>query len=70
MTIAMKKLKMAMTALGVNQRELAMRVNQLPANLSRKMIADNLKINEYASLLAALGCEMEIKIKLPDGTIL
>ena len=66
----MKKLKMAMTALGVNQRELAMRVNQLPANLSRKMIADNLKINEYASLLAALGCEMEIKIKLPDGTIL
>ena len=34
------------------------------------MIADNLKINEYASLLAALGCEMEIKIKLPDGTIL
>ena len=70
MTIAMKKLKMAMTALGVNQRELAMRVNQLPANLSRKMIADNLKINEYASLLAALGCEIEIKIKLPDGTIL
>ena len=70
MTIAMKKLKMAMTALGVNQRELAMRVNQLPANLSRKMIADNLKINEYASLLAALGCEMEINIKLPDGTIL
>ena len=70
MTIATKKLKMAMTALGVNQRELAMRVNQLPANLSRKMIADNLKINEYASLLAALGCEMEIKIKLPDGTIL
>lgn len=70
MTIAMKKLKMAMTALGVNQRELAMRVNQLPTSLSRKMIADNLKINEYASLLAALGCEMEIKIKLPDGTIL
>ena len=66
----MKKLKMAMTALGVNQRELAMRVNQLPTSLSRKMIADNLKINEYASLLAALGCEMEIKIKLPDGTIL
>ena len=61
---------MAMTALGVNQRELAMRVNQLPTSLSRKMIADNLKINEYASLLAALGCELEIKITVPDGTIL
>ena len=59
-----------MSALGVNQRELASLTNQLPASLSRKLIADNLKISEYASLLAALGCKLEIKITLPDGTIL
>lgn len=67
---AIKKLKMAMTALDINQRELATRVNQSPANLSKKLVADNLRISEYATLVAALGCELEIRITLPDGTIL
>ena len=67
---ALKKLKMAMTALDINQRELATRVNQSPANLSKKLVADNLRVNEYATFVAALGCELEIRIKLPDGTIL
>ena len=70
MTVATKKLKMAMVALDINQRELATRVNQSTANLSKKIVADNLRINEYATLVAALGCELEIRIKLPDGTIL
>ena len=70
MTIAMQKLKMVMTALNVTQVELATRINQTQANLSKKIVSDNLRINEYASLLAALGCKMEIKITLPDGTIL
>lgn len=67
MTIAKKKLKMAMAALGINQHELAIRVNQSRANLSQKLVADNLRINEYADLVAALGCELEINIILPDG---
>jgi DNA-binding Xre family transcriptional regulator len=67
---AIKKLKMAMTALDINQRELATRVNQSPANLSKKSVADNLRISEYATLVAALGCKLDITITLPDGTIL
>ena len=67
---AIKKLKMAMTALDINQRELATRVNQSPANLSKKLVADNLRINEYATLVASLGCKLDITIILPDGTIL
>ena len=67
---AIKKLKMAMTALDINQRELSTRVNQSPANLSKKLVADNLRINEYATLVAALGCKLDITITLPDGTIL
>ena len=70
MTTAMKKLKMAMTALDITQVDLATRTNQTQANLSKKMVSDNLRINEYATLVAALGCELEISIKLPDGTIL
>ena len=70
MTIATKKLKMAMTALDITQVDLAKRTNQTQANLSKKIVADNLRINEYATLVAALGCELEIRIKLPDGTIL
>lgn len=65
-----KKLKMAMAALDINQRELATRVNQSPAGLSKKLVADNLRINEYATLVAALGCKLDITITLPDGTIL
>ena len=67
---AIKKLKMAMTALDINQRELATRVNQSPANLSKKLVADNLRISEYATLVAALDCKLDIIITLPDGTIL
>ena len=67
---AIKKLKMAMTALDINQRELATRVNQSTANLSKKLVADNLRINEYETFVSALGCKLEIKITLPDGTIL
>jgi hypothetical protein len=70
MTIAMKKLKMAMTALNITQVDLATRTNQTQANLSKKIVADNLRINEYATLVEALGCKLDIRITLPDGTIL
>ena len=70
MTIAMEKLKMAMATLKINQRELATRVNQSTANLSKKIVADNLRINEYETFVSALGCKLEMRITLPDGTIL
>ena len=63
----MKKLKMAMTALDITQVDLAALTNQSQANLSKKMVVDNLRINEYATLVAALGCQLEINIILPDG---
>ena len=66
----MKKLKMAMTALNITQVDLATRTNQTQANLSKKIVADNLRINEYTTLVEALGCKLDIRITLPDGTIL
>jgi hypothetical protein len=70
MTIATKKLKMAMTALNITQADLGARVNQTQANLSKKFVMDNFRINEYATLVEALGCKVDIIITLPDGTTL
>ena len=67
MSEVLTKLKMAMTAVNVNQTELAKLTNQTKANLSNKMTADNFRIKEYAELVRALGCTLEINIVLPNG---
>ncbi len=61
------KLKKAMDILNVNQVELARRTNQSKQNLYKKMKVDNFKIREYAELVSALGCTLEINIVLPNG---
>ena len=67
MTEVLTKLKMAMSAVNVNQTELAKLTNQKKANLSNKMKADNFRIKEYSELVNALGCTLEINIVLPNG---
>lgn len=62
-----QKLKLAMDILHVNQLELARRTEQKQQNLSQKILADNFKFSEYEKLVTALGCELEITIKLPNG---
>ena len=51
----------------VNQTTLAERTNQHQANLSQKLITNNFKFSEYAKLVEALGCTLEINIVLPSG---
>ncbi len=62
-----KKLKKAMLELDISQIDLAKKVNQTQSNLSQKFVANNFKLSEYEKLVAALGCELEIKIILPTG---
>ena len=62
-----EKLKIAMIKQGVSQLELAERTNQKQPNLSAKMITNNYKLSEYQRLVEALGCQLEIKIVLPNG---
>ena len=62
-----EKLKIAMIKQGVSQLELAERTNQKQPNLSAKMITNNFKLSEYQRLVEALGCQLEIKIVLPNG---
>ncbi len=62
-----QKLKLAMNILDINQLELAKRTDQKQQNLSQKILADNFKFSEYEKLVTALGCELEVTIKLPNG---
>ena len=64
-----KKLRIAMIETKVSQVELAKRTNQSQSNLSKKMIADNFNIREFERLVSALGCQLDIKIVLPNGQI-
>ena len=62
-----EKLRIAMIKQNVNQTTLAERTNQQQANLSRKLVVNNFKLSEYAKLVEALGCTLEINIVLPSG---
>lgn len=65
-----KKLRIAMLETNTSQVELAKLTNQTQANLSKKIIADNFKLKEFEKLVKALGCQLEIKIILPNGKVI
>ena len=62
-----KKLRIAMIEQNINQTTLAERTGQTQKNLSNKMTRDNFQLSEYAKLVEALGCTLEINIVLPNG---
>ena len=62
-----QKLKMAMIATNINQIKLAELTKQSQQNLSQKMVSNSYKIQEYERLVNALGCQLKIKIILPNG---
>lgn len=62
-----EKLKIAMIKQKISQVVLAERTQQKQPNLSAKIVANNFKLSEYAKLVDALGCSLEINIILPNG---
>lgn len=62
-----EKLRIAMIKLNVNQTQLAERSGQSQKNLSNKMLRNDFKFSEFEKLVTALGCELEVTIKLPNG---
>ena len=65
-----QKLKMAMIATDINQIKLAELTNQSQQNLSKKMLSNKYKIQEYERLVSALGCQLKINIILPNGVVI
>ena len=62
-----EQLKIAMIKTGITQLDLAKKTGQTQSNLSQKFAANNFKLSEYEKLVNALGCELCIEIKLPNG---
>ena len=62
-----KKVKFAMIELKVTQLQLAERLGQSQANMSRIMTANNYRVNDLEKIVRALGCELEVNIILPNG---
>ena len=62
-----KMLIKTMKTLNFTQTDLAKQVNQSRANLSKKIIANNFRFNEFEKLMNAMGCSVEIKITMPTG---
>lgn len=63
-----KKLRMAMAYMDVNQTELAARMGLLPQNLNRAMNQSGMPLRRLRQAAEALGAELEISFIFPDGT--
>ena len=63
-----EKIKVIMNRQGMNMTDLAAKTKQTRQNLSNKMTRDNFTEKETRAMAEALGVDVEIKFRLPDGT--
>lgn len=63
-----EKIRIIAKRVNKSMGELADATGQTRQNLSNKMSRDNLSEKEIQALAAAMGCTVEIKFRLPDGT--
>lgn len=62
------KIRIIAKRVNMSMGELAEATGQTRQNLSNKLSRDNLSQNDLISLASAMGCTVEIKFTLPDGT--
>lgn len=65
-----EKIKIIMKRKGVSMTELAEKVGQSRQNLSNKMTRDNFTEKDVREIAAALGCEVVVEFRFPDGTVI
>ena len=65
-----EKIKVIMKRKGMSMGDLAEATGQTRQNLSNKMSRDNFSEKDILTMAAALGCEVKIEFKLPDGTVI
>lgn len=63
-----EKIKVIMNRKGINMTELAAATNQTRQNLSNKMTRDNFTEKDARSIAEALGCDLVVEFRFPDGT--
>lgn len=65
-----EKIRLIMKRQGMTMGDLAAATGQTRQNLSNKMSRGNFTERDIAAMADALGCSMEIRFVLPDGTVL
>lgn len=63
-----EKVKVIMHRKGVSMTELAAATGQTRQNLSNKMARDNFSEQDARKMAEALGCELIVEFRFPDGT--
>ena len=65
---ASEKIRIIAKRVNMSMGELAEATGQTRQNLSNKLSRDNLSQNDLIALASAMGCTVEIRFTLPDGT--
>jgi hypothetical protein len=65
-----KKIKMALAFLGISEAELARRLDTSPQALGQRIKRCKWSADDLTKLSAALGCEIVVEFRFPDGTII
>lgn len=65
-----EKIKIIMNRKDMSMTDLAAATNQTRQNLSNKMARDNFTEKDIRDMAAALGCEVVIEFRFPDGTVI
>lgn len=63
-----EKIRLIMKRNGLTMGDLADATGQTRQNLSNKMTRGNFSERDITALAKALGCNVDIKFTLPDGT--
>ena len=63
-----EKIRLIMKRLEMSMTDLAAATGQTRQNLSNKMSRGNFSEKDIEMIAAAMGCTVEIKFTLPDGT--
>lgn len=67
MTVS-EKIRIIAKRSNMSMGDLAVATGQTRQNLSNKLGRDNMSVKDIESMAAAMGCTVEIKFTLPDGT--
>lgn len=65
-----KKIKMALAYLGISEAELARRIGKSPQAFSQRMKTGKWSEDDLKDIADALGCEIFVELRFPDGTII
>lgn len=67
MTVS-EKIRIIAKRSNMSMGDLAVATGQTRQNLSNKLGRDNMSVKDIESMAAAMGCTVEVKFTLPDGT--